>query len=74
MRGVNPRKPKLKPGKEFAMDILRLFFDCDEFCRHFELYLSAKQLFDGFKVHLVINDFLALCSLLFCVVCGESLL
>jgi len=40
-------KPKLKPGKEFTMDILRLFFDCDEFCREFEPYLSAKQLSDG---------------------------
>ena len=29
------------------MDILRLFFDCDEFCREFEPYLSAKQLSDG---------------------------
>jgi Transposase DDE domain len=29
------------------MDILRLFFDCDEFCREFDLYLSAKQLSDG---------------------------
>jgi hypothetical protein len=29
------------------MDILRLFFDCDEFCRNFDPYLSAKQLSDG---------------------------
>jgi Transposase DDE domain len=29
------------------MDILRLFFDCDEFCRNFDSYLSAKQLSDG---------------------------
>jgi hypothetical protein len=29
------------------MDILRLFFDCDEFCREFEPYLNTKQLSDG---------------------------
>jgi Transposase DDE domain len=29
------------------MNILRLFFDCDEFCRNFDSYLSAKQLSDG---------------------------
>jgi len=29
------------------VDILRLFFDCDEFCREFDPYLSAKQLTDG---------------------------
>ena len=29
------------------MDILRLFFDCDEFCRNFNPYLSTKQLTDG---------------------------
>ena len=29
------------------MDILRLFFDCDEFCREFDPYLSTKQLTDG---------------------------
>jgi Transposase DDE domain len=29
------------------MDILRLFFECDEFCREFDSYLSTKQLSDG---------------------------
>jgi hypothetical protein len=46
-RGVKSARHNLKPGKEFTVDILRLFFDCDEFCRVFESSLRPLHLPDG---------------------------
>ena len=31
------------------MDILRLFYDCDEFCREFVAYLQTYQIAEGEK-------------------------
>jgi hypothetical protein len=46
-RGVKSALHNLEPEKEFTVDILRLFFDCDEFCRVFEPPLRALLLSDG---------------------------